>query len=125
MVAAMGNGRCHNGRQQQRQHNPVGHQWWWCNGWQDGSNSAMAIAMNSGGRKEGNGNSNKGGRQAMTTVTKRAMATSMRVTGNKESNGNGGKSDGDNDEGGGQSTATRAMATRVTAEQQRQGHWQW
>jgi hypothetical protein len=29
-------------------------------GWQDGSNSAMAINMNGGGSKEGDGNGNEG-----------------------------------------------------------------
>jgi hypothetical protein len=57
-VAAMGNGRCHNGRQQQQRHNPDGRQWWWCNGWQDGSDRAMAIAMNGGSSKDGNSNGN-------------------------------------------------------------------
>ncbi len=37
------------------------------------------------------------------------MASAMRVACNKEGNGNSGKSDGD--EGGGQATATRTMAT--------------
>ncbi len=46
------------------------------------------------GVEEGNGDGNKGGRQATTMVTKRAMATAMRVAGNKEGNGNGGKSNG-------------------------------
>jgi hypothetical protein len=54
-VAAMGNSMCHNGRQQQRRHDTNGCQWWWCNGLQDGSDSAMAIAMNGGISKEGNG----------------------------------------------------------------------
>ena len=83
----MGDGRCHNGRQQQWRHDPDGHQWWWCNGWQDDSNSAMAIAMNGGGSKEGDGNGNNGGGQATATATKRALATAMRVAGNKESKG--------------------------------------
>ncbi len=39
----------------------------------------------------------------------RAMALAMRVACDKEGDGNGGKSDGN--EGGGQATATRAMAT--------------
>jgi hypothetical protein len=98
----MGDGRCHNGRQQQRRHDPDGCQWWWCNGWQDGSNSAMAIAMNGSGSKEGNGDSDDIGRRATATVMKRAMATAMRVAGNKEGNGNGGKCDGDGVKGGGQ-----------------------
>ncbi len=38
-----------------------------------------------------------------------AMASAMRVACDEEGNGDGGKSDGD--EGGGQATATRAMAT--------------
>jgi hypothetical protein len=101
MVAAMGDGRFHNGKQQQRWHDPDGRQWWWCNGWQDGSNSAMAIAMNGSGSKEGDGNGDKGGRQAMVTATKRVTATAMRVAGNNEGNGNGGKSDGDGVKGGG------------------------
>jgi hypothetical protein len=62
-MAVMGDGRCHNGRQQQRRHDPDGHQWWWCNGWQDGSYSAMAIAMNGGRSKEGDGDGNDGGKQ--------------------------------------------------------------
>jgi hypothetical protein len=53
------------------------------------------------GNKEGNGDSNKGGRQAVVTATKRAMAKTTRVVGNKKGNGNGGKSDGDGDKGGG------------------------
>ncbi len=57
----MGNGRCHNGRQRQLRHNPDGRQWWWCNGWEDGSNSAMTIIMNGGRSKEGDGDGNKGG----------------------------------------------------------------
>ncbi len=90
----MGNGRCHNGRQQQQRHDPNGHQWWWCNGWQDGRDSEMAIAMNGGGSKEGNDGGNKGGRRATATAMKRVMATVMRVAGNKEGNGNSGKSNG-------------------------------
>ena len=70
------------------------------NGWQDGSDKAMAIAMNGGRSKEGNGNGNKGGGQATATATKRAMATAMRVPGDEEGNGDGGKSDGDNVKGG-------------------------
>jgi hypothetical protein len=97
----MGNCRCHNGSQQQQQHDPDGRQWWWCNGWQDGSNSAMAIAMNGSGSKDGNGSGVEGGRQAMGTATKRAIATAMRVAGNEEGNGNGGKSNGDGIKGGG------------------------
>ncbi len=94
MVVAIGDGRCHNGRQQRRRHDPDGCQWWWCTGWQDGSDSALAIAMNGGRSKEGNGNSNNSGRRAMATATKRGMAMAMRVAGNKEGNGDGGKSDG-------------------------------
>jgi hypothetical protein len=78
MVAAMGDNRCHNGSQQWQRHNPDGHQWWWCNGWQDDSNSATAIAMNGNSSKEGNGNGNgngnEGDRQAKAMATKRAMA---------------------------------------------------
>jgi hypothetical protein len=48
------------------------------NGWQDGSDSAMAIAINGGGSKEGNGNGDMGGKQAMATVTKRVMAMAMK-----------------------------------------------
>ncbi len=59
---------------------------------------------------------NKCGRQAMEMVTKRAMAMAMWVVGNKEGYGDGGKSNGNSVEGGGQSTATRAMVTRVAAE---------
>jgi hypothetical protein len=99
-VAATGNGRCHNGRQQQQWYDPDGHQWWWCNGWQDGSDIAMAITMNGGGIKEGNGNDNDSGGQAMATATKKAMATAMRVASDKEGHGNGGKSNGDGIEGG-------------------------
>jgi hypothetical protein len=97
----MGNGRCHNGRQQQCQNDPNGHQWWWCNGWQDSSNRAMAIDMNGGGSKEGNGNGKEGGRQATATARKRAMATAIRVVGDKEGIGDGGKSDGNGVKGGG------------------------
>jgi hypothetical protein len=50
---------------------------------------------------------------------KRAMVMAMRVAGNKEGNGNGGKRDGDS--GGRQSTATKAMATRVADERRQQG----
>ncbi len=57
--------------------------------------------MDCNGNKEGNGDSNKGGRQAVVTATKRAMAKTTRVVGNKKGNGNGGKSDGDGDKGGG------------------------
>ncbi len=60
-MVEMGDGRCHNGRQQQWRHDPNGRQWWWCNGWQDGIDSAMAIAMNGGGSKEGDGNGKNGG----------------------------------------------------------------
>jgi hypothetical protein len=69
------------------------------NGWQDGSDGAMAIAMNGGGSKEGNGDGDKGGGQATATATKRTMATAMRVAGNEEGNGDGGKSDGNGAEG--------------------------
>jgi hypothetical protein len=92
----MGDGRCHNGRQQQRRHNPNG---WWCNGWQDGSNSAMAIAMNGGGSKEGNGDGDEGG--GRVAATKRAMAMAIRVAGNEEGNDDNGKSNGGGIEGGG------------------------
>jgi hypothetical protein len=61
----------------------------------------MAIAMNGGGSKEGDGNGDDGGRQARVTVTKRAIATAMRVVGKKDGNGNGGKSNGNSVEGGG------------------------
>jgi hypothetical protein len=57
----MGNGRCRNGRQQQRWHDPNGRQLWWCYGWQDGSNSTMAIAINGGRSKEGDGNGDNSG----------------------------------------------------------------
>ncbi len=70
------------------------------NGWQDGSDSAMAIATNGGGSKEGDGDGDKGGRRATATAMKRVMATAMRVAGNKEGNGDGGKSDGDGVKGG-------------------------
>jgi hypothetical protein len=96
----MGNGRCHNGRQQQQRHDPNGCQWWWCNGWQDGSNSAIAVAMNGGRSKEGDDNSNEGGRQATAMATKRAMAMALRVAGNNEGNGDGGKSYGNSVKGG-------------------------
>ncbi len=73
------------------------------NGWQDGSNtSAMAITTNGGRSKEGDGDGNKGGGQAMVTATKRAMATASRVAGNEEGNGNGDKSNGNGVKGGGQ-----------------------
>jgi hypothetical protein len=48
-AVAMGNGGCHSGRWQQRWHDPNWHQQWLCNGWQDRSNSTIAIAMNGGG----------------------------------------------------------------------------
>jgi hypothetical protein len=51
--------------------------------------------------KEGDGNGNKGGRQAMATATKRVVVLVMRVAGNKEGNGNSGKSNGYGDKGGG------------------------
>jgi hypothetical protein len=51
-----GNGQRQLSQWEQR-HDPDGCQWLWCNRWQEGSNSAMAIAMNGGGSKEGNGNS--------------------------------------------------------------------
>jgi hypothetical protein len=53
------------------------------------------------------------------------MATVMWVVGNKEGNGDGGKSNVNGIEGGGQATATRAMATRVADEQRQQRRWQW
>jgi hypothetical protein len=49
--------------------------------------------------KESNGDGNKGGRQAMVTVTKRAMAMVTRVVHDKEGNGNGSKSDGNGNKG--------------------------
>jgi hypothetical protein len=98
----MGDGRHCNGRQRQRRYDPNGRQWWWCNGWQDGSNSTMAINMIGGRSKEGNGNGNEGGWQAKEVRrTKRVVATVMRMAGDKEGNGNGGKSDGNGVEGGG------------------------
>jgi hypothetical protein len=51
-------------------------------------------------RVAGNGDSDKGGRQAMATAMKRAMVTTMRVVGNEEDDSNGGKSDGDGNKGG-------------------------
>jgi hypothetical protein len=51
-------------------------------------------------------------------ATKRAMVMATRVVGNKEGDGDGGKSNGNGNEGGGQVTATRAMATRVAGEGQ-------
>jgi hypothetical protein len=95
----MGNGRCHNGRLRQRRLDPDGRRWWWCNGWQDGSDSATAIAMNGGRSKEGDGNSDKGGERATAMATKRAMAMVMRVAGNEEGNGDCGMSDGNGVEG--------------------------
>ncbi len=77
----------------------------------------MAITMNGGSSKEGNGNGNKGGRCTMATAMRRAMATTMRVAGDEEGNGNSGKGDGNGIEGGRRSTAMRAMVTRVAAEQ--------
>jgi hypothetical protein len=53
------------------------------------------------GNKEGNGNGDKGGRQATAMGTKRAMATGTWVVGNKEGDGNGSKSDGNGIKGGG------------------------
>jgi hypothetical protein len=50
-------------------------------------------------------------------ATKKAMATAMRLAGNKEENRDVGKSNGNRVEGGGRATATKAMATRVVAEQ--------
>jgi hypothetical protein len=61
----------------------------------------MAIAVNGGISKEGNGNGNVGGGRAMVTATKRVMAMAMRVAGYKERNDNGGKSNSDGVEGGG------------------------
>ncbi len=77
--------------------------------------------MNGGGSKEGNGEGDEGGRKVTVTAMKRAMAPAMRVVGDKDGNGNGGKSISNGVEGGGQSTATRAMATRVAAVQWRGG----
>jgi hypothetical protein len=54
----------------------------------------MAITMNGGRSKEGNGDGNKGGGRVTATTTKRRMATAMRVVGDKEGNGSGGESDG-------------------------------
>jgi hypothetical protein len=62
----------------------------------------MAIAMNGGESKEGDGDVNNGGGQVTATATKRVMATAMRVAGDKEGHGDGGKSDGDGIKGGGQ-----------------------
>ncbi len=60
--------------------------------------------MNCNSDKEGNCDSNEGGRQAMATAmtTKRVMATATMEAVNKEGNCDGGKSNGDGDEGGGQ-----------------------
>jgi hypothetical protein len=65
------------------------------------------------GNKEGNGNSDKGGGQALVMATKRAMSMVTREVGNKEGNGNGGKTNGNGNEVGGQATATRTMTMRV------------
>jgi hypothetical protein len=96
--AAMGK---RSGRQRQRRHDPDGRQWWWCNGWQDGIDSAMAITMNGGGSKEGDCDSDEGGGRATAMATKWPMATFMRVAGDEEGNGDGGKSNCDGVEGGG------------------------
>jgi hypothetical protein len=87
----------------------------------------MAIAINGGSSKEGDGDGKKGGGRAtaMATAMKRAMAMAMRVAGDEEGNCNGGKSNCDFVEGGGQSTATRAMVTRVAAERWQRGRWRW
>jgi hypothetical protein len=53
------------------------------------------------GDKEGNGNSNEGGRQATATAMKRVMAMATRVVGNKEGNDDGGKSNENSNKGGG------------------------
>ncbi len=60
----------------------------------------MAIAMNGGGSKEGNGDGEDGGEQAMATATKRELATAMRVVGKKEGNWDKGESNGNRVEGG-------------------------
>jgi hypothetical protein len=49
----------------------------------------MAIAMNGGRSKEGDGNGNDGSRWATVMETKRAIATAIRVAGNEEGNGDG------------------------------------
>jgi hypothetical protein len=61
----------------------------------------MAITINGGGSKEGNGDGNNSGGQETVTATKRVMATMMRVVGDKEGNGDGGKSNGNSVKGGG------------------------
>jgi hypothetical protein len=81
----------------QQQHSGNCHEWW--------------------RQQRGHWQCNEGGKQATAMGTKRAMAMAMRVVGNKKGNGNGGKSNGNGVKGGGQLTATRAMATRVAAEQ--------
>ncbi len=57
--------------------------------------------MDYDGNKLGNGNSDKGGRQATAMAMKRMMGMVMRVVGNKEGSGIGGKSDSDSDMGSG------------------------
>ncbi len=56
-------------------------------------------ASNNKGDKEGDGDSDKGGRQATTAAMKRAMVLVMRVACSKEGNGDSGKSYGDKGDG--------------------------
>ncbi len=56
--------------------------------------------MDCDGDEEGNGDWDEGGGRAMATGMKKATVMVMRVVGNEEGNGNGGKSDGNEDEGG-------------------------
>ncbi len=60
--------------------------------------------MDCNSNKEGNGDRDKGGRQATATAmaSKRIMATAMTVVGDKEGIGDGGMSNGDGNESGGQ-----------------------
>jgi hypothetical protein len=102
-----GNSNSNKGGRQRRGQVQQG-QWHWQQEWQ---------ASGGNGDKEGNGNINKGGRQVRAMATKRAMVMRMRVAGNKEDKGDSSKSYGNCIKGGGQATATRAMAMRVAGKQ--------
>ncbi len=73
--------------------------------------------VNCNGNKEGDCNSNEGGKQATVTATKRAMGMAMRLVNIEEGNCNGGKSNGDGNKDGWQTTTTRVMTTRVAGKQ--------
>jgi hypothetical protein len=67
----------------------------------EGDGGGNNCAGNEGGKqsggwgRQGDGDGEKVGRQAMATATKRAVAMVMRVVGEDAGNGEGGKSDGD------------------------------